>query len=224
MERQRDTLVRIEDFLFEFPPEYGLDLESREKFAKTIVVLVFLVFVLTGILFLVSEKVFLANILSFFSCLLIGTLVSGVTYFAAKDTEGLQNALEFVKALDADAWAYYSPFPLSYVSAEKNGVTATIRSGRVYICRGVEENISLKQKLCLATGKNAKIGKHSESLSLGDFCIKISEMEEIILPHPRREGKITKGRGFRITISEPFQWELDSAIIANLVWNLSREL
>jgi len=216
--------VRIEDFLFEFPPEYGLDLESRERFAKTMVVLTFLVFALIGILFLTSEKVFLANMLSFFSCLLIGMLVSGILYFAARDTEGLQNALEFVRALDADAWACYSPFPLSYVSAEKNGITATIKSRTVYLCRGAEENASLMHKFRLATGRNARVEMCSESLSLGDFRIGVSEMAEIILPHPRKEGKVMRGKGFRITISGPFHWKLDSVIIANLVWNLSREV
>ncbi|WP_156786030.1 hypothetical protein [Archaeoglobus veneficus] len=186
---------------------------------------IFIVFLLIGILFLASKKPLLANLLTFFSCLLIGLVTSEMTYFAAIDTGWLRNGIEFVKAVNADAWACYSPFPLNYIIVEREGVTIAIQSSRkVYICKGVEEDARLRHRFALATGRVARREECSEDLSLGDFYVRVSKMEEVTIPHPREKEKVVRGKGFRIIIHKPFYWMLDVELLANLAWSLSREL
>ena len=131
------------------------------------------------------------------------------SYFADKKLE------DVIRRLNPDEMAIYSLGLFSYLTMKIMDYYVLIRSPSLfYVCRGVEDDLRLVDKINFAIGRVARKTKLIRCFESKDMFYRISE-GDVVFPSPRSRKKVIRGYGLKVFRYKPYYhpWDdLDSTI------------
>ena len=111
--------------------------------------------------------------------------------------------------------AFYSSGLFSYLTMKITDYYVLIRSPSLfYVCRGVEDDLRLVDKINFAIGRVARKTKLIRCFESKDMFYRISE-GVVVFPSPKSRKKVIRGYGLKVFRYRPYyhSWDdLDSTI------------
>ncbi|AEA47798.1 hypothetical protein [Archaeoglobus veneficus] len=132
--------------------------------------------------------------------------------------------LKLVELVSPDEWAVYSSFPFKYVTMKKLDTFITLRNElRLYVCRGVERDMTPQDRLALSLGRVARKTRPFNCINIEGGFVDISR-GRIIIPHPRERNRMIEGYGFKAVIRGVYTTLPEPEELASLISGLTVNL